>query len=95
MSDEITTRLLQMVSDMSEVVHKTAQDVAVMKAQQDLLKDTQEKTIADLKETQRKQGIDISKLKEDRDKALGIWAVIGFSPAVIAAICAILMYAKR
>ena len=41
MSEEITTRLLKMVTDISEAVNRTAQDVAVMKAQQAERKESQ------------------------------------------------------
>lgn len=45
MSEEITTRLLKMVTDISEAVNRTAQDVAVMKAQQAERKESQAKAI--------------------------------------------------
>ena len=56
MSEEITTRLLKMVTDISEAVNRTARDVAVMKAQQEERKESQAKAIEEIKCIQRKQG---------------------------------------
>lgn len=90
MSEEITTRLLKMVTDISEAVNRTAQDVAVMKAQQEERKESQAKAIEELKCTQMKQGDDIEDLKKNRDTIAGNIAVIIGIPSVIIAICEIL-----
>lgn len=95
MSEEITTRLLKMVTDISEAVNRTAQDVAVMKAQQEERKESQAKAIEELKSIQRKQGSDIEDLKKNRDKIAGSIAVIVGIPSVIIAICTVLNLMKR
>lgn len=95
MSEEITKQLLQMVTDISEAVHKTQQDVAVMKAQQEERKESQEKEIRKLQTTQEKQGEDIADLKKSRDKISVTWALLAFTPSVIAAICAVITLTKR
>lgn len=95
MSEEITTRLLKMVTDISEAVNRTAQDVAVMKAQQEERKESQAKAIEELKSIQRKQGGDIEDLKKNRDKITGSIAVIVGIPSVIIAICTVLNLMKR
>ena len=68
MSEEVTTRLLKMVTDISDAVNRTTQDVAVMKAQQAERKESQAKTIEEIKCIQRKQGSGIENLKKNRDK---------------------------
>ena len=95
MSDELTARLLAMVSEMSDAVHKTQQDVAVLKVQQDERKESQEKIIAELKIAQEKQGDDIECLKRNRDKISVLWAILAFAPAAIAAICAVITLMKH
>ena len=95
MSEEFTTRLLKMVTDISEAVNRTAQDVAVMKAQQAERKESQAKAIEELKCIQRKQGSDIEDLKKNRDKIAGNIAVIVGIPSVIIAICTVLDLMKR
>lgn len=95
MSEEITTRLLKMVTDISEAVNRTEQDVAVMKAQQEERKESQARAIEEIKCIQRKQGDDIDGLKENRDKIAGnITAIVGI-PSVIIAICTIINLMKR
>ena len=95
MSEEITTRLLKMVTDISEAVNRTAQDVAVMKAQQEERKESQAKAIEEIKCIQMKQGGDIEDLKKNRDRIAGnIAASVGI-PSVIIAICTILDLMKR
>ena len=95
MSEEITTRLLKMVTDISEAVNRTAQDVAVMKAQQEERKECQAIAIEEIKCIQRKQGADIEDLKKNRDKIAGnIAAIVGIQ-SVIIAICTILDLMKR
>ena len=75
MSEEITTRLLKMVTDISEAVNRTAQDVAVMKAQQEERKEAQAKAIEEIKCIQRKQRDDIE------DLTVNNWtAVFGTTP---------------
>ena len=95
MGDELTARLLAMVSEMSDAVHKTQQDVAVLKVQQDERKESQEKIIAELKIAQEKQGDDIEGLKRNRDKISVLWAILAFAPAAIAAICAVITLMKH
>ena len=95
MGDELTARLLAMVSEMSDAVHKTQQDVAVLKVQQDERKESQEKIIAELKIAQEKQGDDIECLKRNRDKISVLWAILAFAPAAIAAICAVITLMKH
>ena len=95
MSEEITTRLLRMVTDISEAVNRTAQDVAVMKAQQEERKESQAKAIEEIKCIQMKQGNDIEDLKKTRDEIAGNIAVIVGIPSVIIAICTILNLMKR
>ena len=95
MSEEITTRLFKMVTDISEAVNRTARDVAVMKAQQAERKESQARAIEELKCIQRKQGGDIEDLKENRDKIAGNIAAIVGIPSVIIAICTILNLMKR
>ena len=95
MSEEITTRLLKMVTDISEAVNRTAQDVAVMKAQQEERKESQAKAIAEIKCIQMKQGGDIEDLKKNRDEIAGNIATIVGIPSVIIAICTILNLMKR
>ena len=95
MSEEITTRLLKMVTDISEAVNRTARDVAVMKAQQEERKESQAKAIEEIKSIQRKQRDDIEDLKKNRDKITGSLAAIVGIPSVIIAICTILNLTKR
>ena len=95
MSEEITKRLLKMVTDISEAVNRTAQDVAVMKAQQEERKESQAKAIEEIKAIQRKQGADIEDLKKNRDEIAGNIAAIVGIPSVIIAICTILNLMKR
>ena len=95
MSEEITTRLLKMVTDISEAVNRTAQDVAVMKAQQEERKEFQAKAIEEIKCIQRKQRDDIEDLKKNRDKITGSIAAIVGIPSVIIAICTVLNLMKR
>ena len=95
MSEEITTRLLKMVTDISEAVNRTAQDVAVMKAQQAERKEAQAKAIEEIKSIQRKQRDDIEDLKKNRDKITGSLAAIVGIPSVIIAICTVLDLMKR
>ena len=95
MSEEITTRLLKMVTDISEAVNRTAQDVAVMKAQQAERKESQTKAIEEIRCIQRKQGNDIEDLKKTRDKIAGNIAVIVGIPSAIIAICTVLNLMKR
>ena len=95
MSDELTARLLQMVSEMSGAVHKTQQDVAVLKVQQGERKESQEKIIAELKISQCTDHKRIEELEKSRDKISVIWAILGFAPAVIAAICAVITLMKH
>ena len=95
MNDELTARLLAMVSEMSEAVHKTQQDVAVLKTQQDERKESQERIIAELKIAQEKDHERIENLEQSRDKVSVLWAVLGFAPAVIAAICAVITLMKH
>ena len=95
MSEEITTGLLKMVTDISEAVNRTEQDVAVMKAQQAERKECQAIAIEEIKCIQRKQGADIEDLKKNRDKIAGnIAAIVGIQ-SVIIAICTILDLMKR
>ena len=95
MSEEITTRLLKMVTDISEAVNRPAQDVAVMKAQQAERKESQARAIEEIKCIQRKQRDDIEDLKKTRDEIAGNIAVIVGIPSVIIAICTILNLMKR
>ena len=95
MSDELTARLLAMVSDMSDAVYKTQQDVAVLKVQQDERKESQEKTIAELKIAQGTDHERLEELEKSRDKISVVWAILGFAPAVIAAICAVITLMKH
>ena len=95
MSEEITTRLLKMVTDISEAVNRTAQDVAVMKAQQAERKESQARAIEEIKCIQRKQGADIEDLKKNRDKIEGNVAAIVGVPSVIIVICTVLDLMKR
>ena len=95
MNDELTARLLAMVSEMSEAVHKTQQDVAVLKTQQDERKESQERIIAELKIAQEKDHKRIENLEQSRDKVSVLWAILGFAPAVIAAICAVITLMKH
>lgn len=95
MNDELTARLLAMVSEMSDAVHKTQQDVAVLKTQQDERKESQERIIAELKITQEKDHERIDNLEQSRDKVSVLWAILGFAPAVIAAICAVITLMKH
>ena len=95
MSDELTARLLAMVSDMSEAVHKTQQDVAVLKVQQDERKESQEKIIAELKIAQDTDHKRIEELEKSRDKISVLWAILAFAPAAIAAICAVITLMKH
>jgi predicted secreted acid phosphatase len=95
MSEEITTRLLKMVTDISEAVNRTAQDVAVMKAQQEERKESQAKAIENIRCIQMKQGDDIEDLKKNRDKITGSLAAIVGIPSVIIAICTVLNLMKR
>ena len=95
MSEEITTRLLKMVTDISEAVNRTAQDVAVMKAQQEERKESQAKAIEEIKCIQMKQGGDIEDLKKTRDEIAGNIAVIVGIPSVIIVICTVLDLMKR
>ena len=95
MSEEITTRLLKMVTNISEAVNRTAQDVAVMKAQQEERKEAQAKAIEEIKCIQRKQRDDIEDLKKNRDKITGSLAAIVGIPSVIIAICTVLNLMKR
>ncbi len=95
MSEEITTRLLKMVTDISEAVNRTAQDVAVMKAQQDERKESQARAIEEIKCIQRKQEDDIEDLKKDCDRIAGSLAAIVGIPSVIIAICTVLDLMKR
>ncbi len=95
MSEEITTRLLKMVTDISEAVNRTAQDVAVMKAQQDERKESQVRAIEEIKCVQRKQRDDIEDLKKNSDKITGSLAAIVGIPSVIIAICTVLNLMKR
>ena len=95
MSEEITTRLLKMVTDISEAVNRTAQDVAVMKAQQAERKESQARAIEALKSIQMKQGEDIEDLKKNRDRIAGNMAVIIGIPSVIIAICTVLDLMKK
>ena len=90
MSEEITTRLLKMVTDISEAVNRTARDVAVMKAQQEERKESQAKAIEEIKCVQMKQEGDIEDLKKDRDRITGNIVVIIGIPSVIIAICEVL-----
>ncbi len=95
MSEEITTRLLKMVTDISEAVNRTARDVAVMKAQQEERKESQAKAIEEIKCVQREQGSNIEDLKKNRDTIAGNIAAIVGIPSVIIAICTILNLTKR
>ena len=95
MSEEITTRLLKMVTDISEAVHRTEQDVAVMKAQQEERKESQARAIEEIRCIQRKQRGDIEDLKRNRDKIAGSIAAIVGIPSVIIAICTVLNLMKR
>ena len=95
MSEEITTRLLKMVTDISEAVNRTARDVAVMKAQQEERKESQAKAIENIRCIQMKQGEDIEDLKKDRDRIVGNVAAIVGIPSVIIAICTVLNLMKR
>ena len=95
MPEEITTRLLKMVTDISEAVNMTARDVAVMKAQQEERKEFQAKVIEEIKCIQMKQEEDIEDLKKTRDKIAGNIAVIVGIPSAIIAICTILNLMKR
>ena len=95
MSEEITTRLLKMVTDISEAVNRTAQDVAVMKAQQAERKESQAKAIEEIKCIQMKQGGDIEDLKKNRDRIAGNVAAIVGIQSVIIAICTVLDLTKR
>ncbi len=95
MSEEITTRLLKMVTDISEAVNRTARDVAVMKAQQEERKESQARAIEEIKCIQMKQGNDIDDLKKNRDRIAGNVAAIVGIPSVIIAICTILNLTKR
>ena len=95
MSEELTARLLSMVSEISDAVHKTQQDVAVLKVQQDERKESQERIIAELKIAQEKDHERIENLEQSRDKISVLWAIVGFAPAVIAAICAVVTLMKH
>jgi len=95
MSDELTARLLAMVSDMSEAVHKTQQDVAVLKVQQEERRESQEKVLEQLRIEQERARKDIEILKKSNDKISVVWAIIAFTPAVIAAVCAVITLTKH
>lgn len=95
MSEELTARLIAMVSEISESVHKTQQDIAVLRTQQEERKESQGRIIEELKITQEKQGSDIEDLKKNRDKISVLWAILGFAPAVVAAICAVITLMKH
>ncbi len=95
MSEEITTRLLKMVTDISEAVNRTARDVAVMKVQQEERKESQARAIEEINCIQMKQGNDIDDLKKNRDRIAGNIAAIVGIPSVIIAICTILNLTKR
>ena len=95
MSEELTARLLSMVSEISDAVHKTQQDVAVLKVQQDERKESQEKIITELKVAQERDHKRIENLEQSRDKISVLWAIVGFAPAVIAAICAVITLMKH
>lgn len=95
MSDELTARLLSMVTDMSEAVHKTQQDVAVLKVQQEERKESQDKIVAQLRVSQDSDHKRIEELEKSRDKISVLWAAISFAPAVIAAICAVITLMKH
>ena len=95
MSEELIARLLAMVSEISDAVHRTQQDVAVLKTQQDERKESQEKIIASLKIAQEKDHATLEELRQSRDKISVIWAIVGFAPAVIAAVCAVVTLVKH
>lgn len=95
MSEELTSRLLAMVSEISDAVHRTQQDVAVLKAQQDERKESQEKALQQLRIAQERDHEVLEELKKSRDKISVIWAVIAFAPAVIAAVCAVITLTKH
>lgn len=95
MSEELTARLLAMVSEMSEAVHKTQQDVAVLKVQQQERKESQEKALQQLRIAQERDHEVLEELKKSRDKISVLWAVLAFAPAVIAAVCAVITLTKH
>ena len=95
MSEELTARLIAMVSEMSDAVHKTQQDVAVLKVQQQERKESQEKALEQLRIAQERDHEVLEELKKSRDKISVLWAVLAFAPAVIAAVCAVLTRTKH
>ena len=95
MSEELTARLIAMVSEMSDAVHKTQQDVAVLKVQQQERKESQEKALEQLRIAQERDHGVLEELKKSRDKISVLWAVLAFAPAVIAAVCAVITLTKH
>ena len=95
MSEELTARLIAMVSEMSDAVHKTQQDVAVLKVQQQERKESQEKALEQLRIAQERDHVVLEELKKSRDKISVLWAVLAFAPAVIAAVCAVITLTKH
>lgn len=95
MSEELISRLIAMVSEMSDAVHKTQQDVAVLKVQQQERKESQEKALEQLRIAQERDHEVLEELKKSRDKISVLWAVLAFAPAVIAAVCAVITLTKH
>lgn len=95
MSEELTARLIAMVSEMSDAVHKTQQDVAVLKVQQQERKESQEKALEQLRIAQERDHGVLEELKKSRDKISVLWAVLAFAPAVIAAVCTVITLTKH
>lgn len=89
MSDDITAKLITMVSELSDVAHKTQQDVAVIAAKEEERNRSLEKDMAQLKITQDKQQQSIDDLKSGKDKVSGVFVLVTLAPSIIAAICAI------
>ena len=95
MSEELTARLIAMVSEISDAVHRTQQDVAVLKTQQQERKESQEKALQQLRIAQERDHEVLEELKKSRDKISVLWAVLAFVPAVIASICAVITLMKH
>lgn len=95
MSEELTVRLLAITTEISEAVHKTQQDIAVLKVQQQERKESQEKALEQLRIAQERDHEVLEELKKSRDKISVLWAVLAFAPAVIAAVCAVITLTKH
>ena len=80
---------MMMVSELSEVAHKTQKDVAVIAAKEEERNRSLEKDMAQLKIIQEKQQQSIDNLKSGKDKASGVFVLVTLAPSIIAVICAI------